>query len=60
MARKQDFLYALKLNALAIKNNEIETAIGFKNIINLCSNADILGIPVSEAEYKKYVTENIF
>ena len=60
MARKQDFLYAMKLNALAIKNNEIETVIGFKNIVNLCSNAEKLGIPVSETEYKKYVTDNLF
>ncbi len=60
MARKQDFLYALKLNALAIKENEIETVLGFKNIVNLCQVAETLGIPVSEAEYKKYVTENMF
>lgn len=60
MARKQDFLYALKLNALAIKENEIEAVLGFKNIVNLCQTAEILGIPVSEEEYKKYVTENIF
>lgn len=60
MARKQDFLYAMKLNALAIKNNEIEKVIGFKNIIGLCTVMRELGIPVTDEEYKKYVTYNLF
>lgn len=58
--RKQEILYAIKLNAIAIKNDEIENVEGFKNIIALCSFSRDLGMPISEEEYRKYATYNMF
>lgn len=58
--RKQEILYAIKLNAIAIKNDEIENVEGFKNIIALCSFSRDLGMPISEEEYHKYATYNMF
>jgi hypothetical protein len=58
--RKQEILYAMKLNAIAIKNNEIETVEGFKNIIALCNFSRDLGMPISEEEYRTSVTYNMF
>lgn len=58
--RKQEILYAIKLNAIAMKNNEIETVEGFKNIIALCDFSRGLGMPISEEEYRTSVTYNMF
>lgn len=58
--RKQEILYGMKLNAIALKNNEIETVEGFKNIIALCNFSRDLGMPISEEEYRTSVIYNMF